>query len=123
MAQVMRLIDDITGEAIEDGQGQTVTFSVNGTSYEIDLADKQLKKFHEALGFYIDHGRQVGGMRRGPGRPAGSSTAPSSGVKRAKRDPEQLNAIRSWWRSQGNEISDRGRIPYSVEEAYNEAHK
>jgi hypothetical protein len=42
---------------------------------------------------------------------------------KVKRDPQQLQAIRDWWRGQGNTIGDRGRIPASVEEAYNSAHQ
>lgn len=40
----------------------------------------------------------------------------------AKRDPEQTRAIRQWAFDQGYEISERGRIPADIEEAYNAAH-
>jgi Lsr2 len=59
--------------------------------------------------------------RRRRGRPPGAAAKPSAGQK-PKRDKAQIQAIRDWWRSQGNEISDRGRIPFNVEEAYNAAH-
>jgi hypothetical protein len=56
------------------------------------------------------------------GRPRKEGSAPATAPK-VKRDPQQLQAIREWWRGQGNTIGDRGRIPASVEDAYNEAHK
>jgi hypothetical protein len=54
------------------------------------------------------------------GRPRGSS-ARAAAAKPAKRDPDQLNAIRAWARSNGYEVSDRGRIKAEIEEAYSAA--
>ncbi len=42
--------------------------------------------------------------------------------RRAPVDREQSKAIREWARGQGLEVSDRGRIPTSVTEAYQQAH-
>lgn len=56
------------------------------------------------------------------GRPRGSGTAARTGAQKAKRDPEQLNAIRQWARANGwPDLGDRGRIPMAAEEAYNAA--
>ena len=67
---VQQTVDDITGKDIVEGQGETVRFAVNGMEYEIDLDDKNAKKFHDALAFYIDHGRKVG-RGNDPPRPRG----------------------------------------------------
>jgi hypothetical protein len=37
-------------------------------------------------------------------------------------DREQASAIREWARKNGHNVSDRGRIPASVVNAYEEAH-
>jgi hypothetical protein len=37
-------------------------------------------------------------------------------------DREQAGAIREWARRNGHQVSDRGRIPSSVVEAYESAH-
>ena len=44
MAQrtVIELVDDLTGEAIPDGEGKTVAFTFQGVSYEIDLSDDSI---------------------------------------------------------------------------------
>ena len=50
MAQrtIIKLVDDLDNKEIED-DGQTVTFSYNGVQYEIDLSEKNAKKFDDAL--------------------------------------------------------------------------
>lgn len=115
MAQqvVTKLVDDITGEAIEDGKGRTVTFSVEGISYELDLADKQAKKFDEAMDYYITHARKIGGRAR-----RGTATQRTSGG----RSKEDLAAIREWLTSQGHEVSSRGRIKQEFIDLYDAAH-
>ncbi|MBF4591726.1 MULTISPECIES: Lsr2 dimerization domain-containing protein [unclassified Curtobacterium] len=47
-----RLIDDLTGETIEDG-GKNVEFSFDGNHYEIDLSDDNAEKLREAFSDYI----------------------------------------------------------------------
>lgn len=112
MAQrvLVQLVDDIDGSELEEGGGTTVQFALDGTSYEIDLSEKNAKKLRKALEPYVEAGRKVGGRSR-------RTTA--TGGKRSK---EELANIRSWWREQGNEIGDRGRIPQNVMDAYHAAH-
>jgi len=42
--------------------------------------------------------------------------------KPARSNREQTAAIRAWARANGHQVSDRGRIPKSVIEAYQAAH-
>jgi hypothetical protein len=113
MAQktTVQLIDDITGEAIEDGKGRTVTFAVDGVEYEIDLAEKQAEKFAQALDTYVTHARKVGGRR--------ASSAPSRGAK-ATRDYDP-RAVRAWAQSNNVELPARGRIPADVIQRYRDS--
>ena len=105
------LVDDLDGEGPAD---ETVEFSIDGVTYEIDLSSKNAKKFRDEFKAWIDAGRRVGGRRRG--RPG----APGRGV-RATIDREQSAAIREWARRNGHKVSTRGRIPAEVIEAFHAA--
>ena len=54
------LVDDLDGsEAAE-----TVSFGLDGTSYEIDLNDKNARGLRDALASYVGHARKAGGSAR-----------------------------------------------------------
>lgn len=105
------LVDDFDGEGPAD---ETVEFSIDGVSYEIDLSARNAKKIREDFKQWIDAGRRVGGRRRG--RPGGSP-----GRGRASIDREQSAAIREWARRNGHKVSTRGRIPAEIIEAFHAA--
>jgi hypothetical protein len=46
----------------------------------------------------------------------------ANGTRPARVDREQTAAIRTWARDNGHTVSDRGRIPKTVVEAYNAVH-
>ncbi|OZC87800.1 hypothetical protein CH272_18095 [Rhodococcus sp. 05-340-1] len=115
-----QLVDDIDGSVIDDESGETIEFAVNGVEYVIDLKAKNATEFHRKLDYYIEHSTRVGGRKRKPS-PAGAATPAKNGTP-ATRDPAQTRAIRQWAADEGYEISDRGRIPAAIEEAYNAAH-
>ncbi|OZF25772.1 hypothetical protein CH296_27105 [Rhodococcus sp. 14-2496-1d] len=115
-----QLVDDIDGSVIDDESGETIEFAVNGVEYVIDLKAKNANEFHRKLGYYIEHSTRVGGRKRKPS-PSGATTPAKAGSS-ATRDPAQTRAIRQWAADEGYEISDRGRIPAAMEEAYNAAH-
>ena len=107
MAQKIHIVleDDLDGsEATE-----TVTFGLDGTSYEIDLNDKNAAKLRDALAGYIGHGRKVGSAPR-----RGRKAAASAGGTSAKE-------IRDWARSNGYDVPDRGRVSADVRAAYESA--
>lgn len=107
-----QLVDDIDGSVLEVGEGETVHFSLNGTSYEIDLNTAHAEELRTALEPYISAGRRAGSSG------AARSAAPR---KRQGRNPE-VAAIRAWANDNGYTLSERGRIPNPVVEAYNAAH-
>jgi hypothetical protein len=90
------LVDDIDGGSADE----TVSFSLDGVSYEIDLSTKNAKTFRDALAQYVGQARRVGGR--------------SSGDRTAE--------IREWARKNGHKVNERGRIPAAVVEAYDKAH-
>lgn len=100
------LTDDVDGSEAT----QTVSFSLDGVSYEIDLNDAHAEQLREKLESWASSGRRTGGRRN-----AGSRRATNS-------DPEQTARIRDWARANGHEVSERGRLAKSVVEAYNAAH-
>ncbi|MDQ0378761.1 histone-like nucleoid-structuring protein Lsr2 [Amycolatopsis thermophila] len=113
MAQkvLVSLIDDIDGSEADE----TVEFGLDGISYQIDLSAENAEELRDALAQYVEHARRAGGRKRGtPGRaPAGKVAGRSASV-----DREQNQAIRAWARKNGYQVSDRGRIPSEVVEAY-----
>jgi hypothetical protein len=96
------LTDDLDGGDAD----RTVEFGIDGVTYTIDLSEKNIGKLRTALDPYLS--AAVRAPRRGP--------APSV-VRASSR--EQNQAIREWATKNGWDISERGRIPASVVEAYN----
>ena len=115
MARKVQVIlsDDLDENLSAD---ETVSFSLDGTSYEIDLADKNAQEMREVFSRYVSAARKVG---RGSGRASGGGRSRATG---GRMDREQAGAIRDWARKNGHAVSDRGRIPAGVVEAYEAAH-
>ena len=115
MAQkvTVSLIDDVDGDKADE----TVEFGLDGKSYEIDLSTGNADKLRDALASYVAAARRPGGRRRSGG--AAASTA-SAAARRPSVDREQNQAIRDWARKRGMKVSDRGRIPADVLEAYHQ---
>jgi hypothetical protein len=121
MAQktIVTLVDDLTGEEAEDIT--TVEFALDGVTYEIDLDEKNSERLRDALAEYIAAARRTGGRRASAGRRRASGGA-GSGTPRATSpggyDRETSKQIREWAKAQGFEVSDRGRVPNNVVEAW-----
>ena len=110
---ITTLIDDLDGKKAD----RTVEFSLDGTAYTIDLSDANAGKLRKALDPFIAAGTRVG--RGGSGRSPQRHTV-ASGHTAGSRDENR--AIREWAASNGHQISERGRIPQSVSDAYRAAH-
>ncbi len=104
------LVDDLDGSEADE----TVTFGLDGTTYEIDLTQRNAEALREALSGYVGHARKVsGGSRRG--RKSSASSGGGSSTSNTKE-------MREWARSQGMDVSERGRISADVQQAYDSAH-
>jgi hypothetical protein len=114
MAQkvVVELVDDLDGTASEDIS--TVTFRLDGASYEIDLTENNAERLRESLAPYVGAARRTGGRIKRV-----TTTGPAT---RPTADREQTKAIREWARDNGWALADRGRIPANVMTAFDEAH-
>lgn len=116
---IVTLVDDLDGSEASE----SVSFALDGASYEIDLSDSNADKLRDALAGYVASARRVDGARRGPGRPP--KAAKAAKVARGARtapDREQTAAIREWARSNGHEVSERGRLSATVLAAFEAAH-
>jgi hypothetical protein len=108
MAQIteVRLLDDLDGgEAAE-----SVSFSLDGKSYEIDLSEKHAAALRDAFAPFVSSARRAGGTTVAAARPRMST--------RAGRPRAETAAIREWASANGMEVSARGRISSTVLEAY-----
>ena len=110
MAQKVQvlLVDDVDGAAADE----TVTFSLDGVSYEIDLTAEHARELRDGFARWVGHARKVSG------RSAGRS------ARRAARGGATSDAtvIREWARANGHTVSERGRISAGVKAAYVAAH-
>jgi hypothetical protein len=114
MAQKVQvlLVDDLDGgEASE-----TVSFAVDGNNYEIDLSGKNATELRDSFAKYVGAARKTGRSASSSGR----SSRRSGGTSTAM-DRDQAAAIRSWAKKQGLKVSDRGRIPATIIEQYNQS--
>lgn len=114
MVQRVQVIleDDVSGgEATE-----TVEFSLDGVSYEIDLNDENASRLRNDLAVWIADARRAGGRRQTRRRQA-NGTSSSSSTK-----SEELARIREWGRENGFKVSSRGRVPQELQDAYAAAH-
>ena len=111
MAQItqVRLVDDLDGgEAAE-----SVSFSLDGRSYEIDLSEKHAAALRDAFAPFVGSARRAGGSAVAS-RPRTSARMSA----RAARPRAETAAIREWANANGLAVSARGRIPSTVLEAY-----
>lgn len=100
----VELIDDTDGAKADE----TVTFSLDGVGYEIDLTTENAEKLREHLGTWTSQARRVSGRKT-----RGASTPSSSSQDTAR--------IRAWARDNGYQVSDRGRISSEIRDAYQAA--
>ncbi|MGY5032718.1 histone-like nucleoid-structuring protein Lsr2 [Streptomyces sp. 900116325] len=109
MAQKVQvlLVDDLDGGEADE----TVTFALDGKTYEIDLTTTNADKLRGLLEPYTKGGRRTGG-RAAAGR--GKVRAVAGGNK-------DTAEIRKWARENGHNVNDRGRVPAEIREAYEKA--
>src|SRR4051794_14127861 len=107
MAQrtIVHLVDDVSG----DDADETISFALDGQPYEIDLSADNAARLRESLSEFVASARKAGVASRAPRRSSG-------------RRANGTSDVRAWARENGFTISERGRIPSNVIEAYQAAH-
>lgn len=107
MAQKVQvvLVDDLDGGTAEE----TVSFSLDGVSYEIDLSAKNAARLREEFAPWVGTARRAGGRAR-------------RGTRRAASRGGSSADVRAWAKEQGLAVSERGRIPAEILAQYEAAH-
>ena len=110
MAQKVQviLVDDVDGGEAEE----TVSFALDGVSYEIDVSAENAEALRESIGPWLGHARRVGGR----------SVARRAAKSRNGGGRTSLADVRAWARENGFQVSDRGRVSAEVMDAYENAH-
>ncbi len=101
---VETVLDDIDGSK----NAATYTFGLNGEEWSIDLSDKNAKKLSSALEPFITAGKKVGGRKKARGNSKGTR--------------KDLADVRAWGQVNGYSVSERGRVPAALLNAYDAAH-
>ncbi|WP_105566011.1 histone-like nucleoid-structuring protein Lsr2 [Microbacterium halophytorum] len=107
---VHQLVDDIDGTVLDPGEGESVSFALDGKSYEIDLTDANAEKLRKAVAPYIAAGRRV------------AAAQPQRTPRRRATNSRDLADVRQWAKDNGYTVSERGRVPGAILEAYDAAH-
>jgi len=102
------LVSDVSGKDIKDGDGETVSFQLDNSTYEIDVTSKEADALRGLFQDYIAVARKVG---RKTGT-AGKRTQVGTDAK----------LVRAWANENGLEVPERGRIPADIREKYEVAH-
>ena len=106
------LTDDLDGGEAD----RTVEFGLDGVNYTIDLSEKNAGKLRKALEPFLSAATRLG---RNGGAPAAAATARrATPVATSRSSRDQNQAIREWANKNGHNVSERGRIPSHVVEAY-----
>lgn len=98
---IVEWVDDIDGTAA----AETVTFTIDGSSYEIDLSEKNAEKLRAAMSGWIDAGRRSGHRR-------------ARGASNSQSDPDESTKARKWAADNGFDVGPRGRLRSEVLDAY-----
>jgi hypothetical protein len=101
---------DYDDKEIPAGQQRNITFGIDGQEYEIDLCTRHSERLSEVIGKFAEHARKA--TVKGPKR-----------RRRTTANRQRSAEIRAWAKSNGIEVSDRGRIPGHVLTGFESSHK
>ncbi|MGB8652594.1 MAG: Lsr2 family protein [Mycobacteriales bacterium] len=114
MAQKVQVLLVCDMHAAEVEGTETVTFGLDGSTYEIDVCDEHAAQIRDAFAPFV-----------GAARRAGRSAAPAArrGRPASKaHDKQRVADIREWARKNGQQVSERGRLSAALIAAYDAAH-
>ena len=93
---------------------ETITFGLDGSAYEIDVCEAHGRELRDAYAPFVGAARRAG-RSTGGGRRTGAGG-------RSRGGNNDVAQIREWARSNGHQVSERGRISATVRQAYDAAH-
>lgn len=106
--EITQYFDDLDGTQLNTENLCTMRFSMEGTDYVIDLSEDNARDFHRVLEPYIHAAHTV------------TSTAKTT--RKRIGTGSNARAIRQWAEDQGMTVSNRGKIPQAIVDAYDKAH-
>lgn len=108
---MVQRVQVILAEDLDGGPADQIAhFGLDGRDYEIDLSEANADKLREALDPFLTAGRKA------PSRPTRAGVGRSTAQRKA-----EIPATRRWAQDNGYMVSDRGRIPQRVQDAYHAA--
>ncbi|QNN99382.1 Lsr2-like DNA bridging protein [Gordonia Phage Sephiroth] len=109
--EVLEITDDYDGKLINpDEEWSPVPFVVNGTAYQLDLRAANQDRFYKDMDKWINKATKVGRAPKVGGSKPAKPASDTSG--------HNLTAIREWANNNGYTVSEKGRIPKHIMEAY-----
>lgn len=104
------LVDDIDGgKAVE-----TLSFAIDGQTYEIDLGKRNADRLRATLSPYVEAGRRMV-------KTTGRLGRPRLVVQRHVDVGADPRAVRAWAKANRIDVPERGRIPGAVLDQYRAA--
>jgi hypothetical protein len=100
---VVEVVDDLSGKVLSDPE--IVRFGVDGSEYQLETSQESAHELRTLLDRYAKISRKRTTRRSDAARAATS-----------------VADIRAWAVENGWDVSERGRIPKVIVDAYNEAH-
>lgn len=101
------IVDDLDGTPIDPTGHIPITFTLDGTTYTLDLSPSNVDAFYTALRPYVSSAAKIGTRHAHQSAPDATPSA----------------EIRRWANDHGHTVSPRGRIPSAVIDAYTDAHR
>ncbi|MEU7784418.1 MULTISPECIES: Lsr2 family protein [unclassified Amycolatopsis] len=102
----VQMVDDLDGSEAS----QTVPFSLDGVTYEIDLSEDNASALRDELARYVGAARRIGGRK--VRLATGQSLSGSGGG--SGTDRERNRQIREWAQANGYEVAERGRLSSEI---------
>jgi Lsr2 len=107
---ITNIIDDLDGSEANE----TVSFALDGMGFSVDLNLKNAKALRDFLEKYMEAGTRTGRVEGKHAQIHGYRPT----TLQTTLNREQNQKIRAWAENNGWELSDRGRIPQVVVDAF-----
>lgn len=107
---ITKLLDDMDGQEADE----TVYFALDGYAYSIDVTSKHAQELRAAMAPFQDAGTRLG---RADGQPQIRSYR-SMNTPNVAATRQANQKVRVWATQNGYDLSERGRIPQHIMEAY-----
>ena len=114
MAQKVQvlLVCDLHDDEVEGSE--TISFGLDGSSYEIDVCDAHAAQLRDAFAPFVGAARRAGRAAAPAARRGRTAPKPAGG--------DRIAEIREWGRAHGHQVSERGRLSAALVAAYEAAH-